>query len=110
MSESVSVFPICDFGVPGGTWYRQHSAGAILDIQYRNAHANTVVRRGGTILAAYVKMSEFEGIIGLDLGTHLSSIAIWNFEKDSIDVIADDTGSRVIPTSVAFRGDEILTG
>ena len=57
-----------------------------------------------------MKMGEYEGVIGLDLGTHLSSIAIWNLEKDSIDVIADDTGSRVIPTTVAFRGDEILTG
>ena len=56
-------------------------------------------------------MSEDEGmVIGVDLGSHHSSIAIWSMGKDSIDVLADDTGSRVMPTTVAFRGDEILTG
>jgi molecular chaperone DnaK (HSP70) len=49
-------------------------------------------------------------VIGLDLGSHHASIAIWDEEKDRIEVIADDLGSRTIPTVVAFRGDEILVG
>lgn len=49
-------------------------------------------------------------VIGLDLGSHHASIAIWDEEKDRIEVIADDLGSRTIPTVVAFRGDEILIG
>jgi len=49
-------------------------------------------------------------IIGLDFGRHLASVALWSSKRDNIDVIADDTGSRVIPTVVAFRGDEILVG
>ena len=55
-------------------------------------------------------MIESDHVIGLDLGSHLCSFAIWNAEKDAIDVIADDTGSRVIPTTIAFRGDEVLIG
>ena len=49
-------------------------------------------------------------VIGLDFGSHHASIALWNEEKDRIEVIADDLGSRTIPTIVAYRGDEILTG
>lgn len=49
-------------------------------------------------------------IIGLDFGSHTASIAIWYEEKNDIEVIADDLGSRTIPCTVAFRGDEILTG
>lgn len=49
-------------------------------------------------------------VIGLDFGSHTASIALWFEEKNSVDVIADDLGSRTIPTSVAYRGDEILTG
>jgi L1 cell adhesion molecule like protein len=49
-------------------------------------------------------------LIGLDFGTHCGSISLWDKEKDSIEVIADDLGSRTIPTVVAFRGDEIIVG
>ena len=49
-------------------------------------------------------------VIGLDFGSHTSSIAIWSEEKPTIEVIADDLGLRSIPTVVAFRGDEIITG
>jgi L1 cell adhesion molecule like protein len=49
-------------------------------------------------------------VIGLDFGSHTGSIALWFEEKNSVDVIADDLGSRTIPTSVAYRGDEVLTG
>jgi heat shock protein 1/8 len=49
-------------------------------------------------------------VIGLDFGSHTASIAIWYEEKNSIEVLADDLGSRTIPCTVAFRGDEIITG
>ena len=49
-------------------------------------------------------------IIGLDFGSHISSLAIWSSEKDSIDVVADDTGSRAIPCTIAFRNEEVLVG
>jgi L1 cell adhesion molecule like protein len=49
-------------------------------------------------------------VIGLDLGSHHASIAIWDQEKDRVEVIADDLGSRTIPTTVGYRGDEVLIG
>jgi L1 cell adhesion molecule like protein len=58
-------------------------------------------------------MSELENkrcLIGLDFGSHNASISLWNEDKNSIEVVADDLGSRTIPCAVAFRGDEVLTG
>jgi molecular chaperone DnaK (HSP70) len=49
-------------------------------------------------------------VVGLDFGSHTGSIALWFEEKDSVDVIADDLGFRTIPCTVAFRGEEIITG
>lgn len=49
-------------------------------------------------------------IIGFDFGSHTGSMALWFEDKDSIEVIADDLGSRTIPCAVAFRGDEIIVG
>lgn len=50
-------------------------------------------------------------IIGLDFGSHTASIALWFEEKNNIEVIADDLGSRTIPCAVAFRGEEeVITG
>lgn len=49
-------------------------------------------------------------VVGIDFGSHACSIALWNEEKDTAAVIADDMGSRTIPTMVAFRGEEIITG
>jgi molecular chaperone DnaK (HSP70) len=49
-------------------------------------------------------------IIGLDFGSHSSSLALYNCENDTIEVFADDMGSRCIPCVVAFRGEEILVG
>ena len=49
-------------------------------------------------------------VIGLDFGSHTSSFALWFEEKDTIEVIADDLGSRTIPCAVAYRGEEVITG
>ena len=49
-------------------------------------------------------------VIGVDFGSRTGSIALWFEEKDSVEVIADDLGSRTIPCAVAYRGEEIITG
>lgn len=49
-------------------------------------------------------------IIGLDFGSHTASIALWYEEKNVIEVIADELGSRTIPTVVAYRNDEVIVG
>jgi heat shock 70kDa protein 1/2/6/8 len=42
-------------------------------------------------------------IIGLDFGSHTTSIAIYNEDQNTVDCIADDLGSRTIPCAVAYR-------
>lgn len=49
-------------------------------------------------------------MIGLDLGSHTASIALYQDGREGVEVIADDLGSRAIPTAVAYRGSEIITG
>eukprot|EP01035_Chromulina_nebulosa_P018420 gene18420-24124_t len=49
-------------------------------------------------------------IIGLDFGSHLGSVAIWNPSKYAPEVIVNDLGSRTIPVVISFREDEIITG
>ena len=49
-------------------------------------------------------------IIGIDLGTHVCSIALWSESADSTLVLADDMGSRTIPSIVAYRNEEIIIG
>lgn len=49
-------------------------------------------------------------IIGLDFGSHSATVCLWYEDKDTVEVIANDLGSRVIPCSVAFREGEILMG
>lgn len=49
-------------------------------------------------------------IIGLDFGSHHSSIALWNNETNLVNVFSDDMGYRHIPCVIAFRKDEILVG
>ena len=49
-------------------------------------------------------------VIGLDFGSHACSIALWFEEKDTVEVIADDLGSRTIPSFVGFRAGEVVVG
>lgn len=49
-------------------------------------------------------------IIGIDLGTHSASVAVWHEDKNMLEVLADDLGFRTIPCAVAFRGDETIVG
>lgn len=49
-------------------------------------------------------------VIGLDFGSHLCAIALWYEDKDLVEVLADDLGSRTIPSFVGFRAGEVITG
>jgi heat shock protein 1/8 len=53
---------------------------------------------------------ERDCVIGLDLGSHCVSLALWFGEKGNCEVFADELGSRVIPSAVAYRGDEVIVG
>jgi len=49
-------------------------------------------------------------VIGIDLGTHVISLALHKDGENTTQVIADDMGSRTIPSIIAFREGEIIIG
>lgn len=49
-------------------------------------------------------------VIGIDLGSHVISLALHKDGESSTQVIADDMGSRTIPSIVAYRDGEIIIG
>lgn len=49
-------------------------------------------------------------VIGLDLGSHWASFAVYQEKSGSCEVFADDLGARAVPCAVAFRGEEVIIG
>ena len=57
------------------------------------------------------KREKYTGVAGIDLGTTLSLATIWDNETKSVKVLPSETGSKLVPSCVAFTDDgERLVG
>ena len=55
-----------------------------------------------------VELEDYEGQIGIDLGTTYSCVAFWN--QDHVEIIQNENGSNTTPSWVSFDENEILVG
>lgn len=61
-------------------------------------------------MAALSATGEIEPVIGIDLGTTYSCVAVWNEALGRVDVLANSVGARTTPSFVAFTSAGRIVG
>ncbi len=61
-------------------------------------------------MAALSATGEIEPVIGIDLGTTFSCVAVWNEALGRVDVLPNSVGSRTTPSFVAFTNAGRVVG
>jgi L1 cell adhesion molecule like protein len=51
------------------------------------------------------KLEDREPIIGIDLGTTYSAVAVWDVASGSVRMLADESGKKTVPSYVAWADD-----
>lgn len=51
-----------------------------------------------------------KSVVGIDLGTTYSGVAVWLEQHNRVEVIHNDKGNKIIPSFVAFNDDQRLIG
>eukprot|EP00429_Kryptoperidinium_foliaceum_P020574 CAMPEP_0176049438 /NCGR_PEP_ID=MMETSP0120_2-20121206/24566_1 /TAXON_ID=160619 /ORGANISM="Kryptoperidinium foliaceum, Strain CCMP 1326" /LENGTH=771 /DNA_ID=CAMNT_0017382865 /DNA_START=101 /DNA_END=2416 /DNA_ORIENTATION=+ len=51
------------------------------------------------------KLEEREPVIGIDLGTTYSAVAVWDVASSSVRILADESGNRTVPSYVGWTED-----
>jgi len=49
-------------------------------------------------------------VVGIDLGTTYSCVAVWLEEKNKVEIIHNDEGNKITPSFVAFTNSQRLVG
>lgn len=49
-------------------------------------------------------------VVGIDLGTTYSCVAVWLEEKNRVEIIHNDEGNKITPSFVAFTDAQRLVG